>query len=111
MASVCMGRGQQLVVWLLGLLGACSPGTVVGRVVDAGGAGKWPRGEPATCLGLAVPLPLSRQTATRLSSAPCCQQGPPSKDTSYPPDWVSGWMGALEADAELWSRWTRARRA
>lgn len=26
-AGVCMGRGQQLVVWLLGLLGASSPGT------------------------------------------------------------------------------------
>ena len=30
---VCMGRGQQLVVWLLGLLGACSPGTMEGGEV------------------------------------------------------------------------------
>lgn len=37
MTGVCMGRGQQLVVWLLGLLGACSPGTMVE------GGGMWGR--------------------------------------------------------------------
>lgn len=51
-----MGRGQQLVVWLLGLLGACSPGTMFGGGHECCGAGKWAGGEPTTCLRLAVPL-------------------------------------------------------
>lgn len=85
MARVCMGRGQQLVVWLLGLLGVCSPGTMVGEGGHGCcGAGKWARGEPTTCLGLAVPL----QRNNPPSSTPCCQQGPPSKDNSSP-HWVS----------------------
>lgn len=76
-----MGRGQQLVVWLLGLLGACSPGTMVRGGHECCGAGKWARGEPTTCLGLAAPP----------FSTPCCQQDPPSKDTSYSP--LTGYWG------------------
>lgn len=73
-ARVCMGRGQQLVVWLLGLLGARSPGNHDwgGRVGVWGshgccGAGKWARGEPTPCLGPAMPLSLSQQRQPPLS--------------------------------------------
>lgn len=51
--SLC-GEGKQLVVWLLGLLGARSPGTV-GRVYVEMLEGRVGRGESATCLGLAMP--------------------------------------------------------
>ena len=83
-----------------------------GRHRGCCGAGKWARREPATCLpGTGrVLAPIQAETAPPRSSPPCCQQGPPSKDTP-PAQWVLGWVRALGAGTALWSRWTRTRRA
>lgn len=98
MARVCVGRGQQLVVWLLGFLGASSPGTAALEGCGCFWAGKWARGEAITCLGMAVPLPLPKYRRPVLLFHTLCQQGPPSKDASYPA--LSGcWTGQV-----LWAR-------
>lgn len=114
-------------VWLLGLLGACSLGNHDwgGRVGVWGshgccGAGKWARGEPRESGQGVNPPPAWGQPCP----CPC-----PSRD-SHPsllhsllpagpslqgyflsfPHWVSGWVGALGTSTELWSRWARAGR-
>lgn len=88
-----VGRGQQLVVWLLGLLGACSPGTMVGGGHECCGAGKWARGEPTTCLGLAVP---SQRQLPLPSPHPAASRALPPK---IPPTHPSVGIGGRQ---ELW---------
>lgn len=73
MARVCMGRGQQLVVWLLGFLEASSLGTAVAKGHGSCWAGKWARGEPITCLGMAMALPLPKRRRPLLSFHILCQ--------------------------------------
>lgn len=117
-ARVCMGRGQQLVVWLLGLLGARSPGNHGwgGRVGVWGshgccGAGKWARGEPTLCLGPAMPLSPSQQRQPPLSPPfPVASRTFPPKILPVHSLLGIGLGGALGTSTELWSRWTRAGR-
>ena len=81
MARVCMGRGQQLVVWLLGFLEASSLGTAVAEGHESCWAGKWARGEPITCLGMAMALPLPKRGRPLLSFHILCHRGPTPGDT------------------------------
>lgn len=65
---------------------------------------KWARGEPITCLGMAMPLPCP-STDGRSSLF----HNFPQRTSLTHPHWVLGWVGVQGMGAELWSRWMRTR--
>lgn len=99
--------------WLLGLLGACSPGTVEEVVVDAGrqesGQGLSP--VPPWDWPCPCPCPGGDSHPSLLHSLlPAGPSLPPRTPLTYPSMDV-GVGGGGGSGTELWSRWTRARRA
>lgn len=108
-ARVCVGRGKQLVVRLLGPLRASAPGAArgcaCGRCEQESGQGV---GLPTAWGWLCCPCPcLARDSHPPSNLCFLLPAGPPHQGHLLPtPHWVLGVGRGSGTGIELWSRWT-----